>query len=154
MRDETKRGESTGAGSAVERIQPKVSKEIWLILSMLFVALIVNNLVTAQRMALGFYTWPTLFAAYYYGRRYATLVAFASVFLVGLLAYYNTELFVGEAEYMFIEGRWYDIIVWAGILVVTAYVRRRPSERLGRVSRSRDPCPSEAIIPSADGPNQ
>ena len=71
---------------------------------MIVVALIVNNLFTAHRMVLGFYTWPTLFAAYYYGRRYATLAAFASVFLVGLLAYYNPDLFVAGPEFIFIDN--------------------------------------------------
>ncbi len=129
MRDEIKREKHIGPGLAAQRIYPKMSKELWLILSMIVVAVIINNLVTAQRMVLGFYTWPTLFAAYYYGRRYATLAAFASVFLVGLLAYYNPDLFVGEPEHIFIEGRWYDIIVWAGILVVTAYAMGTLYER-------------------------
>jgi signal transduction histidine kinase/CheY-like chemotaxis protein len=129
MREETERETYSGAGLAVQRIKPKWDKELWLILSMIVVAVVINNLVTAQRMVLGFYTWPTLFAAYYYGRRYATLAAFASVFLVGLLAYYNPDLFVGEPEHVFIEGRWYDIIVWAGILVVTAYAMGTLYER-------------------------
>ena len=115
MIEETRKEKRTGAESVAPMIQPKFSKEIWLILSMLVVAGIVNSIVASQRMVLGFYTWPTLFAAYYYGRRYATLAAFASVFLVGLLAYYNTDLFIGGPEYMFIEGRWYDITVWAGM---------------------------------------
>jgi signal transduction histidine kinase/CheY-like chemotaxis protein len=131
MRNETKRKKHAGEGSAMLRRQPqpKVSKELWLILSMIIVAVIVNSLITAHRMVLGFYTWPTLFAAYYYGRRYATLAAFASVFLVGLLAHYNADLFVGGPEHFFIEGRWYDIIVWAGILVVTAYAMGTLYER-------------------------
>jgi putative nucleotidyltransferase with HDIG domain len=64
-----------------------------------------------------------LFSAYFYGRRHATLTAFASVFLVGLLAHYNQDLFaqMPEAEAQFVEGRWYDLTAWAGILVVTAY---------------------------------
>ncbi len=129
MRDKTIREIHTGTGSVAQRVQPKMSKELWLILSMIIVAVFINNLVTTQRMVLGFYTWPTLFAAYYYGRRYATLAAFASVFLVGLLAYYNADLFVGSPEHVFIEGRWYDIIVWAGILVVTAYAMGTLYER-------------------------
>jgi hypothetical protein len=129
MRHKNKREKHTGAGSATPRIQPKMSKELWIVLSMILIAVIVNNLLTAQRMVLGFYTLPTLFAAYYYGRRYATLVAFASVSLVVLLAYYNPDLFVGEPEHIFIEGRWYDIIVWAGILVVTAYTMGTLYER-------------------------
>ena len=99
----------------------EVNKELWLILSLLTLAAVMNYLVTANRMVLGFYTLPTLFSAYFYGRRHATLTAFASVFLVGLLAHYNQDLFAQIPEAQFVEGRWYDLTAWAGILVVTAY---------------------------------
>jgi putative nucleotidyltransferase with HDIG domain len=99
----------------------RVNKELWLIMSLLVLAAVMNYLVTAQRMILGFYTLPTLFSAYFYGRRHATLTAFASVFIVGLLAYYNVDLFTEEPQTGLLEGRWYDLIAWAGILVVTAY---------------------------------
>lgn len=99
----------------------EVNKELWLILSLLTLAAVMNYLVTANRMVLGFYTLPTLFSAYFYGRRHATLTAFASVFLVGLLAHYNQNLFTNMPEARFVEGRWYDLTAWAGILVVTAY---------------------------------
>jgi putative nucleotidyltransferase with HDIG domain len=99
----------------------EVNKELWLILSLLTLAAVMNYLVTANRMVLGFYTLPTLFSAYFYGRRHATLTAFASVFLVGLLAHYNQDLFAQMPEAQFVEGRWYDLTAWAGILVVTAY---------------------------------
>ncbi len=99
----------------------EVNKELWLILSLLVLAAIMNYLVTANRMVLGFYTLPTLFSAYFYGRRHATLTAFASVFLVGLLAHYNPSLFAEMPEAQLVGGRWYDLTAWAGILVVTAY---------------------------------
>jgi putative nucleotidyltransferase with HDIG domain len=99
----------------------EVNKELWLILSLLTLAAVMNYLVTANRMVLGFYTLPTLFSAYFYGRRHATLTAFASVFLVGLLAHYNPNLFAQMPEGQFVQGRWYDLTAWAGILVVTAY---------------------------------
>jgi putative nucleotidyltransferase with HDIG domain len=98
----------------------EVNKELWLVLSLLVLAGSMNYLVTAQRMVLGFYTLPTLFSAYFYGRRHATLTAFASVFLVGLLAHYNPHL-LSESAPAFIDGSWYDLTAWAGILVVTAY---------------------------------
>jgi len=46
-----------------------------------------NFLVASHRMVLGFYSLPTLFAAYVYGRRHAVLTAFASIFIVGLVLY-------------------------------------------------------------------
>lgn len=99
----------------------EVNKELWLILSLLAIAALMNYLITGHRMLLGLYTLPTLFSAYFYGRRHATLTAFASVFLVGLLAHFNTKLFSNAVDLQLVQGRWYDITAWAGILVVTAY---------------------------------
>ena len=80
-------------GSKVLDRLAEVNKELWLILSLLTIAVLMNYLITGHRMLLGLYTLPTLFSAYFYGRRHATLTAFASVFLVGLLAHFNTKLF-------------------------------------------------------------
>lgn len=99
----------------------KVNKELWLILSMFVIVGAMNYLVTSQRMLLGFYTLPTLFSAYSYGRRHATLTAFASVFLVGLIVHYNPGFFSSAEEFKFVEGQWYDITAWGSILVITAY---------------------------------
>jgi hypothetical protein len=96
----------------------QVNKELWLILAILAIAGAMNYLVTAKRMVIGFYTMPTLLSAYFYGRRHAVLTAFASVFLVGLLAYVNPLVFVDSGE---VYGGEYDMIVWGGILVLTAY---------------------------------
>ncbi len=127
-----------GAASPSERSEPQdnwiakikssvngsfadANKELWLILSLLIIAAIMNYLVTAQRMVLGFYTLPTLFSAYFYGRRHATLTAFASVFMVGLLVHYNPDLLAETRATRFVEDRWYDLTAWAGILIITAY---------------------------------
>ncbi len=108
-------------GSRVLDRLAEVNKELWLILSLLAIAALMNYLITGHRMLLGLYTLPTLFSAYFYGRRHATLTAFASVFLVGLLAHFNTKLFSNAVDLQFVQGRWYDITAWAGILIVTAY---------------------------------
>jgi HD-GYP domain-containing protein (c-di-GMP phosphodiesterase class II) len=99
----------------------KVNTELWIILSLLTITAIINYLLSAQRLVLGLYTLPTLFSAYYYGRRHATLTAVASVFTVGLLARFNPNLFAEVPTINFLEGRWYDITAWGGTLVVTAY---------------------------------
>lgn len=99
----------------------KVNKELWLILSLFVIVGAMNYLVTSQRMLLGFYTLPTLFSAYSYGRRHATLTAFASVFLVGLIAHYNPDFFTIPKGFEFVAGQWYDITAWGSILVITAY---------------------------------
>ena len=99
----------------------KVNTELWLILSLLTLTAAINYLVSAHRLFLGLYTLPTLFSAYFYGRRHAILTAFASVFTVGLLTHFNPDLFAEIQKTQFLEGRWYDITAWGGILVVTAY---------------------------------
>ncbi len=99
----------------------KVNKELWLILSMFVIVGAMNYLVTSQRMLLGFYTLPTLFSAYFYGRRHATLTAFASVFLVSLIVHYNPGFFTYAEEFEFVQGQWYDITAWGSILVIAAY---------------------------------
>ena len=97
-----------------------VNKELWLVLSLFFLAGVMNFLIASHRMVLGFYVVPTLFSAYYYGRRHAVLTAFASLFMVILLVHFNPVLFstVGTGSP---EDKWYDITIWGGVLVVTAY---------------------------------
>jgi putative nucleotidyltransferase with HDIG domain len=107
----------------------RVNRELLLILSIIAIAGIMNYLVAAHRMLLGLYTLPTLFSAYFYGRRHAVLTAFASVFLVGLLVHYNPAMFVRTEEFEFVEGRWYEITAWAGILVIIAYATGTLYER-------------------------
>ena len=100
----------------------KVNKELWIILSMFVIVALVNYLASGQRTILGLFTLPTLFSAYFFGRRHAVLTAFASIFIVGLFAYLQPSLFSAEsAPEVFFDAFWYDIISWGGILVVIAY---------------------------------
>ena len=96
-----------------------VNKELWLILSIFAIAGALNFLIASHRMVLGFYTLPTLFSAYWYGRRHAVLTAFGSLFVVILLVYFNPALFTNGK--MLEDGKWYDITTWGSILVITAY---------------------------------
>jgi putative nucleotidyltransferase with HDIG domain len=98
-----------------------VNKELWILLSLFSICLLLNLLVDAQRMVLSFYTLPTLGSAYAYGRRHATLTAFASVLLVILLTWYNPVLFAATATVLPNATRWLDITVWGGVLVLTGY---------------------------------
>jgi len=99
----------------------EVNKELWLLLSVFAICLLLNLVVDAQRMVLSFYTLPTLGSAYVYGRRHATLTALASVMLVGLMTWYNPVLFAASASVAIPAGRWLDITVWGGVLVITGY---------------------------------
>src|SRR5437016_6167522 len=64
----------------------QVNKELWLILTVFLIAFIVNRVVSSQRLMLSFYTLPTLFSAYFFGRRHATMTAVFSVLVVASVA--------------------------------------------------------------------
>jgi putative nucleotidyltransferase with HDIG domain len=116
-------------GRSVRRSLANVNKELWLILSMLAIAGVMNYIITAHRMILGLYTFPTLFSAYYFGRRHATLTAFASLSLVALLLRTNPNLLAVNPQIGLLIGRWYDVIAWGAILVLTAYAMGTLYER-------------------------
>lgn len=99
-----------------------INRELLLLFSLFLIALLVNAAVASHRMVLGLYALPTIFSAYTYGRRHATLTAAASVLLVVLLQYANPSMLpVGGANAVPGE-RWLDLMVWGGGLVVTGYL--------------------------------
>ncbi len=98
----------------------KVNRELWVVFSLFIIAAVMNFVVSGGRMVLAFYTLPTIFSAYHYGRRHATLTALASVLLVVLLVWYNPAI-MQAPQLRFRGDAWLDIIVWAGILIVTGY---------------------------------
>ena len=71
----------------------RVNKELWILLSLFVIALLLNYVFASQRMVLGFYVLPTLGSAYLYGKRHATLTAFASVLMVVLLLMYGDAFY-------------------------------------------------------------
>ena len=99
----------------------EVNKELWLILSMIMIMGVMNYLLASQRMLLGLYTLPTLFSAYFFGRRHATLTAFASVLVVSIAIYYNPSWLVETKSTTFLDSKWFEIMAWGGILMITAY---------------------------------
>ncbi len=108
-----------------------VNRELWLILTLFLVSLALNYLVATHRMILGFYYLPTLLSAYYFGRRHAVLTAFASIFMVYLIIRFNPDIFT-NVQSMSEHGGLFDLFVWAGILVVTAYAMGTLHERSKR----------------------
>lgn len=99
-----------------------VNKELWIILSMFVIAAILNFAVTSQRMVISLYTLPTIGAAYFYGRRHATLTAVASGLLVSLLLYTKPWFVPGSASGMDVATPWLDVLMWACVLVTTGYL--------------------------------
>jgi hypothetical protein len=106
----------------------KANPELWLLLFLVLIAAALNFLVASQPMALMFYFLPTLYSAYRFGRRHATLTAFASVVLVVLLTDLNPKMFIRQPA-LPIDSRWFDLTVWGGILVVCGYAMGALHER-------------------------
>ena len=123
----TKCGLAGGLG--IEQFVRTINKQLLLLLFLVGIAALIHFLVASQAMALVFYFLPTLYSAYYFGRRHATLTACASVGLVVLLTYLNPAMFTRRAENLPIDGRWFDIAVWGGVLVVAAYAMGTLHER-------------------------
>lgn len=98
-----------------------VNRELWLLLSLFLLAALLNSMLDSHRMLLGLYTLPTLFSAYVYGRRHATLTALGSVLVVVLITYFNPVLFSRHVSQLPLSEKWFDITLWGGILIVNAY---------------------------------
>jgi putative nucleotidyltransferase with HDIG domain len=100
----------------------EVNKELWLLLSIFGLCLLLNYVVASQRMILSLYGFPTLISAFTYGRRHATLTAFASVLIVVLLSIQNPAVRSdGHEGATFIE-QWLDVIAWGSVLMITGYL--------------------------------
>ncbi len=106
----------------------KIGKESVLLLSLFLIAALVQFYAESLPMALCFYFLPTLYSAYYFGRRHATLTAFASVFLVVLLDFMNNLL--PAHRVLTLPGeRLFNFAIWAGVLTVVGYVMGTLYER-------------------------
>jgi hypothetical protein len=97
-----------------------VNRELWLVLSLFVIAALCNFLIANRGILLSFYTFPTLFSAYYYGRRHATLTAVASLLMVVLMTFVNPHFFEHGGEVLNTQ-KWFDICVWGGSLMITAF---------------------------------
>jgi putative nucleotidyltransferase with HDIG domain len=98
-----------------------VNGELWLILSLFALAGIINFLVASQRVVLGLYTLPTVVSAYLYGRRHATLTAFASVLMIILLTWFNPDVMTSQSQQV-AGQQWLDVMIWGGTLMVAGYL--------------------------------
>jgi putative nucleotidyltransferase with HDIG domain len=100
----------------------EINKELLLVFSLFVLAGVLNTLVASQRVVLGLYTLPTVFSAYQYGRRHATLTAVASVLMLMLLTWFNPQLLGSQDQAEIIGAKWIDITIWGGTLMVTGYL--------------------------------
>ncbi|MGA9641378.1 MAG: hypothetical protein WBQ72_08285 [Terriglobales bacterium] len=106
----------------------KITKELVLLLSLFLIAAALQSFAQSLPMALCFYFLPTLYSAYFFGRRHATLTAFASVFLVILLNFVN-NLVPAHRTVVLPQERLFNFAIWAGVLVVTGYAMGTLYER-------------------------
>jgi hypothetical protein len=106
----------------------KIAKESVLLLSLFLIAALVQFFAQSLPMALCFYFLPTLYSAYHFGRRHATLTAFACVFLVVLLDFLN-NLMPAHRVLSLPGERVFNFAIWAGVLVVVGYVMGTLYER-------------------------
>jgi hypothetical protein len=100
--------------SPLARRFAEVNKEWWVLLSLLVIAGVLNVLSYQNQMLLGLYTLPTLFSAYFYGRRHATMTALASVALVAILYALGMPSWLAQST-------WYEVTVWGALLLVVGY---------------------------------
>lgn len=107
----------------------RVNQELWLVLSLFIIAGLTNWLVASHHLIVGFYTLPTLFSAYVYGRRHAVLTATASIFIVVVLVLTNGNLFSVSTQFDSEYDQWAELSTWAGLLLVTAYAMGTLYER-------------------------
>jgi len=128
-----RRGEVAGSGSDGDSNfkfnLARVNQELWLVLSLFIIAGLINWLVASHRLIVGFYTLPTLFSAYVYGRRHAVLTATASIFIVVALVLTNANLFLRSTQFVSAYDQWAELATWAGLLLVTAYAMGTLYER-------------------------
>lgn len=109
-----------------------VNKELWLLLSIFVLAGIASNLVASQQIVLGLYMLPTLFSAYFYGRRHAVMTALASITLLACVTYFRPipSNLINVAPLQ--VQKWFDLAAWGGILVITGYTMGTLYERVSR----------------------
>jgi hypothetical protein len=106
----------------------KIARESVLLLSLFVIAAAVQFFAQSLPMALCFYFLPTLYSAYFFGRRHATLTAFACIFLVVLLDFLN-NMMPGHRVVTLPGERLFNFGIWAGMLAVVGYVMGTLYER-------------------------
>jgi hypothetical protein len=110
------------------RSMSRISKELVLLASLFLIAATLQFYAESLPMALCFYFLPTLYSAYYFGRRHATLTAFACVFLVIGLNVLSNAL-PAHPSLVLPQSRLFNFAIWAGMLAVTGYAMGTLYER-------------------------
>lgn len=93
------------------------STELWLIAGIFVSAVAVNYLFSSHRLILNLYILPTIFSAYYFGRRHAMLTAVFTSLVAFLIVFLHPGVMAvgSESDVLF------DLALWSGLLIVSAY---------------------------------
>lgn len=97
----------------------RVDKELIIIFLLVAITAIIFFFVVNQRAFLNFFYIPVLLAAFFYGKRYATMAATFTSLLIFIVAYTYAFSFNYANTVMF---RWLDLMTWGGFLIVTGYM--------------------------------
>lgn len=101
------------------------NKELLLSFSIIAFAAVINFFILGQQLILTFYNLPTMFAAYYYGRKRAMQTALASILMICWLNLMNPFALASAntgLTHMAKLVSWADITLWGSFLLLTAYV--------------------------------
>lgn len=99
-----------------------VNKELLLIFSIIASVGLVDLFIGGQRLILMFYVLPCLLAAYYFGRSLAVKSAIVSVLFVVWLQVTNPTILGRQVMASDAVLTWSDMAIWAGLLLICAYV--------------------------------
>jgi putative nucleotidyltransferase with HDIG domain len=117
------------ARRAALRSFERVNRELWLLLSLFVLVGVLNVAVAGHRVILSLFTLPTLFSAYVYGRRHATLTALASVLLVVLWMGTRPDALASALAERSVLAYSLDVVLWGCGLMVTGYLMGSLYER-------------------------
>jgi putative nucleotidyltransferase with HDIG domain len=98
-----------------------IDKELIIILLLVAIACFIFFFIINQRAFLNVFYLPVLLGAYFFGKRYAIISAFFSVFVICFFAYFFPKSFaietLSEAQLL----KWMDLITWGLFLIFTGY---------------------------------
>ncbi|HMK55967.1 MAG TPA: HD-GYP domain-containing protein [Dissulfurispiraceae bacterium] len=97
----------------------KVDKDLIIVFLLVAIIGFVFFFVSNQRAFLNFFYLPVIAGAFFFGKRYATLSATASVLIVVLMSLIYSDKFLEVAHDPI--SKWLDIGTWGGFLVITGY---------------------------------
>ena len=98
-----------------------IDKELIIILLLVAIACFIFFFIINQRAFLNVFYLPVLLGAYFFGKRYAIISAFFSVFIICFFAYFFPKSFAVETLSEVQLLRWMDLITWGLFLIFTGY---------------------------------